>query len=98
MSSETNTAPPGTPEVEQGDMSLEVIVVPVADVDRSKRFYATTLGFQLAADFAGDDGFRIVQVTPPGSRCSISFGTQVTTAEPGTAQGMILVVRDIEGR
>ena len=83
-----------TPEVAPGDMSLEVVVVPVSDVDRAKSFYATTLGFTLHADVTGDDGFRVVQVTPPGSRCSIIFGAHVTAAAPGTAQGMILVVHD----
>ena len=86
----------GTPEVEPGDMSLEVVVVPVSDVDRAKEFYATRLGFRLHADFTAPDGLRIVQVTPPGSRCSINFGTQVTSATPGSAQGMIFVVRDID--
>jgi catechol 2,3-dioxygenase-like lactoylglutathione lyase family enzyme len=85
-----------TPEVAPGDMSLEVVVVPVSDVDRAKSFYATTLGFTLHADVMGDDGFRVVQVTPPGSRCSIIFGADVTAAAPGTAQGMILVVHDID--
>ena len=85
-----------TPEVAPGDMSLEVVVVPVSDVDRAKSFYATTLGFRLHADVAGDNGFRVVQVTPPGSRCSIIFGAHVTDATPGTAQGMILVVHDID--
>ncbi len=92
----TTTVAPSTPEVELGDMSLEVVVVPVSDVDRAKEFYATTLGFRLHADFTAPDGLRIVQVTPPGSRCSINFGTQVTSATPGSAQGMILVVRDVE--
>ena len=97
MSTDTSTATAnGTPEVKPGDMSLEVVVIPVSDVDRAKGFYATTLGFQVHADVAGDAGFRVVQVTPPGSRCSIIFGTQVTSAAPGTAQGMILVVRDID--
>ena len=86
----------GTPEVQPGDMSLEVVVIPVSDVDRAKEFYATTLGFHLHADFTAADGLRIVQVTPPGSRCSINFGAQVTAAAPGSAQGMILVVRDVE--
>ena len=92
----TTAAATGTPEVAPGDMSLEVVVIPVSDVDRAKHFYETTLGFRLHADFPGDDGFRIVQVTPPGSRCSINFGSKVTSAAPGSAQGMILVVRDIE--
>ncbi len=92
----TTSAATATPEVAAGDMSLEVVVIPVSDVDRAKDFYATTLGFQTHADFTAADGLRIVQVTPPGSRCSINFGAHVTAAVPGTAQGMILVVRDID--
>ena len=94
-STQSTAAMTRTPEVSPGDMSLEVIVVPVSDVDRAKTFYATTLGFTLHADVTGDDGFRVVQVTPPGSRCSIIFGAHVTAAAPGTAQGMILVVHDL---
>jgi catechol 2,3-dioxygenase-like lactoylglutathione lyase family enzyme len=78
------------------DFKLEVVVIPVSDVDRSKRFY-TSLGWRLDADFAFDNGFRIVQFTPPGSGCSIQFGTHVTSATPGSAQGLYLVVSDIEG-
>jgi len=92
----TTSATAGTPGVAPGDMSLEVVVIPVSDVDRAKEFYATTLGFRLHADFTAPDGLRIVQVTPPGSRCSINFGVDVTSAVPGSAQGMILVVSDIE--
>jgi catechol 2,3-dioxygenase-like lactoylglutathione lyase family enzyme len=92
----TSSTTTGTPEVQLGDMSLEVIVIPVSDVDRAKDFYATTLGFRLHADFTAPDGLRIVQVTPPGSRCSINFGAHVTSATPGSVQGMILVVRDID--
>ena len=77
------------------DLKLEVVVIPVSDVDRSKEFYAG-LGWRLDADFAFDNGFRIVQLTPPGSGCSIQFGTQVTKVVPGSAQGMYLVVDDIE--
>jgi len=96
MSSTDSAALTRTPEVAPGDMSLEVIVVPVSDVDRAKSFYATTLGFRLHADFTAADGLRVVQITPPGSRCSIIFGSQVTAAAPGTAQGMMFVVHDIE--
>src|SRR5215218_4863698 len=97
MSNSQTSAPAssGTPGVAPGDMSLEVVLIPVSDVDRAKEFYATTLGFQLHADFTAADGLRIVQVTPPGSRCSINFGTHVTAAEPGSTQGGMLVVRDI---
>jgi catechol 2,3-dioxygenase-like lactoylglutathione lyase family enzyme len=76
------------------DMRLEVVVVPVADVDRAKAFY-TSLGWRLDADVPGDDGFRVVQLTPPGSPASVIFGSRITTAEPGSADGLILVVDDI---
>jgi catechol 2,3-dioxygenase-like lactoylglutathione lyase family enzyme len=77
------------------DMRLEVVVVPVSDVDRAKHFYQA-LGWRLDADFAGDGGFRVVQLTPPGSPTSIIFGTGVTTAAPGSLRGLHLVVDDIE--
>ena len=76
------------------DMKLEVIVIPVADVDRAKEFYSK-LGWRLDAEFATGD-FRIMQFTPPGSPCSIIFGRNVTDAAPGSAQGLYLVVSDIE--
>nr|WP_221382339.1 VOC family protein [Actinoplanes polyasparticus] len=77
------------------DMKLEVVVVPVSDVDRAKEFY-TRLGWRLDADFASDDGFRVVQVTPPGSPASVIFGSMVVEQEPGSAQGLHLVVSDID--
>jgi len=77
------------------DMKLEVVVVPVSDVDRAKRFYGS-LGWRLDADFAFDNGFRVVQLTPPGSGCSVQFGTNITSAPPGSAQGLYLVISDIE--
>jgi catechol 2,3-dioxygenase-like lactoylglutathione lyase family enzyme len=77
------------------DMKLEVVVIPVSDADRAKAFYAG-LGWRLDADFAFDNGFRIVQLTPPGSRCSIQFGTHMTSAAPGSAQNLYLVVDGIE--
>ena len=77
------------------DLKLEVVVIPVSDVDRAKRFYQS-LGWRLDADFAFDNGFRVVQFTPPGSGCSIQFGTKITSAAPGSAQGLYLVVSDIE--
>src|SRR6266478_4064427 len=77
------------------DMKFEVIVIPVADVDRSKAFY-TKLGWRLDADFPFDNGFRVAQFTPPGSGCSVQFGTKITTAAPGSAQGLYLIVSDIE--
>ncbi len=77
------------------DMKFEVVVVPVADVDRAKAFYMK-LGWRLDADFPFDNGFRVVQFTPPGSGCSVQFGTRMTTAAPGSAQGLYLIVSDVE--
>jgi catechol 2,3-dioxygenase-like lactoylglutathione lyase family enzyme len=77
------------------DMRLEVVVVPVADVDRAKGFY-TRLGWREDADVAGGPDFRVVQLTPPGCACSVIFGTGLTTAAPGSADGLHLVVTDIE--
>jgi catechol 2,3-dioxygenase-like lactoylglutathione lyase family enzyme len=76
------------------DLKLEVVVLPVANVDRAKTFYAD-LGWRLDADFAFDNGFRVVQFTPPGSGLSIQFGSKMTTAAPGSVQGPYLVVSDI---
>jgi uncharacterized protein GlcG (DUF336 family)/catechol 2,3-dioxygenase-like lactoylglutathione lyase family enzyme len=75
-------------------MNIEVIVLPVADADRAKRFYGN-LGWRLDIDYAGDD-YRVIQFTPPGSGCSIIFGKNVTTALPGSVQGLHLIVSDIE--
>jgi catechol 2,3-dioxygenase-like lactoylglutathione lyase family enzyme len=77
------------------DTKLEVVVIPVSNVDRAKRFYSN-LGWRLDADFVVDDAFRGVQFTPPGSSCSIHFGTGITSAVPGSAPGLYLVVSDIE--
>lgn len=77
------------------DMKLEVVVIPVADVDRAKDFY-TGLGWRLDADVATSEDFRVVQVTPPGSPASVIFGTSVTAQAPGTAEGLHLIVTDIE--
>jgi catechol 2,3-dioxygenase-like lactoylglutathione lyase family enzyme len=77
------------------DLKLEAVVIPVADVDRSKGFYGS-LGWRLDADFSFDNGFRVVQYTPPGSPASIQFGTGMTTAAPGSAQGNYLIVSDAE--
>ena len=77
------------------EMKLEVVVVPVSDVDRAKQFYET-LGWRLDADFVTGADFRVVQLTPPGSGCSIIFGTGVTSAAPGSTQGLQLTVFDIE--
>jgi catechol 2,3-dioxygenase-like lactoylglutathione lyase family enzyme len=77
------------------DMKLEVVTVPVADVDRAKRFYRS-LGWRLDADVAGGDDFRVVQFTPPHSQASIHFGKGLTAAEPGSADRLILAVADID--
>ncbi|MET0692951.1 MAG: VOC family protein [Propionibacteriaceae bacterium] len=77
------------------DMKFEAVVIPVSDVDRAKEFYLG-LNWRLDADFAFDNGFRVVQLTPPGSGCSVQFGTNITTATPGSAQGLYLIVSDIE--
>jgi catechol 2,3-dioxygenase-like lactoylglutathione lyase family enzyme len=77
------------------DMKLEVVVVPVSDVDRATHFYEA-LGFRMDIDYVGDDDFRVVQLTPPGSECSIIVGSGITSAAPGSAEGLQLVVLDIE--
>jgi catechol 2,3-dioxygenase-like lactoylglutathione lyase family enzyme len=79
---------------EKVDMKFEVVVIPVADVDRSKEFYSR-LGWRLDADFTFDNGFRVVQFTPPGSGCSVQFGTRITPAAPGSAHGLYLIVSDV---
>jgi catechol 2,3-dioxygenase-like lactoylglutathione lyase family enzyme len=77
------------------DMKLEVVVIPVSDVDRARQFY-TGLGWRLDVDIAKDEQFRVVHFTPPGSQCSLLFGKGVSTQEPGSAQGLHLIVSDIE--
>lgn len=77
------------------DMKLEVIVVPVSDFDRAKEFYGS-LGWRLDAEFADRDDYRVIQFTPPGSGASVIFGKNITDAEPGSAQGLYLIVSDIE--
>jgi catechol 2,3-dioxygenase-like lactoylglutathione lyase family enzyme len=77
------------------DMELEVVVIPVSDVDRAKEFYGR-LGWRLDADFAAGDDWRVIQFTPPGSECSVIFGKNVTAAAPGSAQGLYMIVSDIE--
>jgi catechol 2,3-dioxygenase-like lactoylglutathione lyase family enzyme len=84
-----------TPIARKVDMKLEVVVIPVSDIDRAKRFYGS-LGWRLDADFIVGDEFRVVQLTPPGSPCSIHFGTGLTSAVPGSLRGLYLVVSDIE--
>jgi catechol 2,3-dioxygenase-like lactoylglutathione lyase family enzyme len=85
----------GSPPVQVGETRLEVVLVPVSDVDRAKHFYES-LGWRLDADLAVDDGYRVVQLTPPGSGCSIIFGTGVTSAPPGSSEGLQLSVYDID--
>jgi len=92
MSNERATGGPATGAV---DMKLEVVVIPVSDVDRAKRFYGG-LGWRLDADRVLGPERRVVQLTPPGSDCSVHFGKGLTKAAPGSAQGMILVVYDME--
>ena len=77
------------------DYKLEVVVIPVSDVDRAKEFYGS-LGWRLDADIAAGDDVRVVQFTPPGSGCSVQFGTHLTSAAPGSAQGLHLIVSNIE--
>ena len=77
------------------DIKLEVVVIPVSDADRAKEFYGG-LGWRLDADFPFDNGFRVVQFTPPGSGCSVQFGTNITSAAPGSARGLYLIASDIE--
>jgi catechol 2,3-dioxygenase-like lactoylglutathione lyase family enzyme len=78
------------------DWKLELVLVPVSDVDRAKTFYTEKAGFTLDVDHRAGDDFRVVQLTPPGSACSISIGKGITQAAPGSVQGMHLVVSDIE--
>jgi catechol 2,3-dioxygenase-like lactoylglutathione lyase family enzyme len=85
----------GSPPVKPGEVRLEVVVVPVSDVDRAKAFYES-LGWRLDADLGVDEGYRVVQLTPPGSACSVIFGTGVTTAPPGSFEGLQLTVYDID--
>jgi catechol 2,3-dioxygenase-like lactoylglutathione lyase family enzyme len=89
--SETTIETPGA----KVDLKLEIVVIPVSDVDRAKRFYGD-LGWRLDADFADGDDYRVIQFTPPGSGCSVIFGKNVTAAAPGSAQGLYLIVSDIE--
>ena len=77
------------------DFKLELVLIPVSDVDRAKAFYVATTGFELDVDTTVGDQMRVVQVTPPGSACSVGFGTGICTAPPGSVQGLHLVVSDI---
>jgi catechol 2,3-dioxygenase-like lactoylglutathione lyase family enzyme len=87
--------PSSDPKVATVDMKFEIVVLPVSDVDAAKEFYAK-LGWRLDADYAHEDDFRVIQFTPPGSGCSVIFGKNVTAAAPGSAQGLYLIVSDIE--
>src|SRR3954452_22677707 len=89
-----NSERQGTAEVSVADMKLEVLVVPVSDVDRAKEFYSR-LGWRLDADVATGADFRLVQLTPPGSPCSVQLGTGLTSAAPGSLESTYLIVSDI---
>src|SRR5712671_3896129 len=91
----TMTTANETPKARTVDMKFEIVVIPVSDIDRAKRFYGG-LGWRLDADFAASDDFRVIQFTPPGSACSVIFGKNVTAAAPGCAQGLYLIVSDIK--
>jgi len=78
------------------EYKLELVLIPVTDVDRAKAFYVETCGFDLDVDHQPNDEFRVVQVTPPGSACSLTFGIGITDAEPGSVRGTHLIVGDIE--
>src|ERR1700730_4683861 len=90
----TNDTAIRIPTTQPTEMKIEVVVIPVSDVDRAKRFYAD-LGWRLDLDITADEEYRVIQFTPPGSSCSIIFGRGVTTAAPGSAQGLHLIVSDI---
>ena len=78
------------------DLKLELVLIPVSDVDRAKAFYVDTVGFNLDVDHQPNDEFRVVQMTPPGSACSITVGIGITSATPGSVRGTHLIVSDIE--
>src|SRR5262245_14677808 len=92
---ETRENEPRNAGVSRVDMQLEVVVIPVSDVDRAKEFYGR-LGWRLDADFAAGDDYRVIQFTPPASGCSVIFGKNVTAATPGSAQGLYLIVSDVK--
>jgi catechol 2,3-dioxygenase-like lactoylglutathione lyase family enzyme len=77
------------------DLKLEIVVIPVSDAERAKEFYGGTLGWRLDADYDNGSDFRVIQLTPPGSGCSVIFGKNVTGATPGSAQGLYLIVSDV---
>jgi len=90
-----SVAPPSPPPISKIPCKLEIVVLPVSNVDRAKEFYSK-LGWRLDADFASGSDFRVLQFTPPGSACSVIFGVNVTPAAPGSAQGLYLIVTDID--
>jgi catechol 2,3-dioxygenase-like lactoylglutathione lyase family enzyme len=92
---ESSASAAGAPPVKAGEFRLEVVVLPVSDVDRAQEFYES-LGWRLDANVTTDDGFRLLQLTPPGSGCSIQFGTDITPATPGSAQSLYLSVSEID--
>ena len=94
-SMDASDASAGTPEAGTIDMKLEVVTLPVSDVDRAKRFYQS-LGWRMDADIVVGEAFRVVQVTPTHSSCSVAFGKGVTTGEPGSVQRLILAVDDVD--
>src|SRR5580765_3773761 len=91
-----SNAPTRDASVAKVDMKLEIVVIPVSDVDRAKEFYGGKLGWRLDADYDNGKDFRVIQFTPPGSGCSVIFGKNITAATPGSAQGLYLIVSDIE--
>jgi catechol 2,3-dioxygenase-like lactoylglutathione lyase family enzyme len=95
LKNELRTKDGSDASVARVDMKLEIVVIPVSDVDRAKEFYGR-LGWRLDADFAHGDDWRVIQFTPPGSGCSVIFGKNVTAAAPGSAQGLYLIVSDLE--
>src|SRR5439155_13056455 len=95
VSAISNNEPTTNASAAKVDMKLEVVIIPVSDVDRAKDFYAR-LGWRLDADFSAGNDWRGVQFTPPGSGCSVIFGNNVTAAAPGSAQGLYLIVSDIK--
>jgi catechol 2,3-dioxygenase-like lactoylglutathione lyase family enzyme len=92
---ESSASAASAPPVKTGEIKLEVVVLPVSDVEEAKDFYVG-IGWRLDANVTTDNGFRLVQLTPPGSGCSIQFGTNITPATPGSAQSLYLVVSDID--
>src|SRR5271170_4975454 len=95
VTDEVQTTGASQASVARVDMKFEIVVIPVSDVDRAKEFYGR-LGWRPDADFAAGNDFRVIQFTPRGSGCSVIFGTNVTAAAPGSAQGLYLTVSDIE--